>query len=184
MRSPALHPDLRILDAGCGTGVTTFALHAALEARGLSARRIDAFDLTPAMLERFRIRLASAEIEDVHLMQANVLDLETLPEDWKGYDVVITASMLEYIPRSDLARALGGLRRRLREGGTLHLFITRNNFLMRPLIQRWWSANLYTREELRGALEEAGFVEFGFGHFPFPHRHLDLWGHVVRARAR
>ena len=55
---------------------------------------------------------------------------------------------------------------------------------MRPLIERWWSANLYTRGELRNVLEKAGFVEIGFGHFPFPHRLLDLWGHVVTARAQ
>ena len=148
----------------------------------MTARRIDAFDLTPAMLERFQARLDSDDIANVHLMRTNVLHLEALPEDWKDYDLIITASMLEYLPPSGLEKALAGLRDRLREGGTLHLFITRNNFLMRPLIERWWSANLYTREELREALEDAGFTEFSFGHFPVPHRLLDLWGHVVRAR--
>ncbi len=182
MESPALRPDLRILDAGCGTGVTTFALRSALEARGMSARRIDGFDLTPAMLDRFRARLDRTGVEDVHLVRANVLHLESLPEDWVDYDLVITASMLEYVPRTELATALTGLRSRLREGGVLQLFITRNNFLMRPLIGRWWSANLYTRSELRNLLKEAGFSEFSFSHFPFPHRLLDLWGHVVRAR--
>lgn len=181
--SPVLRPDLRILDAGCGTGVTTLALRSALAARGWSASRIDCFDFTPAMLDRFRATLATSEIEGVRLARADVLRLDTLAEDWRDYDLVVTASMLEYIARPDLARALAALRMRLSEGGTLQLFITRNNALMRPLIERWWAANLYTRDELRAVLEKAGFGEVTFGHFPFPFRYLDLWGHVVSARA-
>ena len=42
------------------------------------------------------------------------------------------------------------------------LFITRNNFLMRPLIGRAWSANVYNRSELELALEDAGFRELSF----------------------
>jgi SAM-dependent methyltransferase len=183
MRSPALRPGLRILDAGCGTGTTTLALRSAAEARGIPISAIDAFDLTPAMLERFRTALDRAGIEGVRLEEADVLRLDTLPETWNDYDLVVTASMLEYVPRSSLATALRGLHERLRTGGTLLLFITRNNFLMRPLIGRGWSAHLYTRTELGVALEEAGFDEAYFGHFPFPYRHLDAWGHVVTAHA-
>jgi len=54
---------MRILDAGCGTGITTLALLSALESRGVPAGAIDAFDLTPAMLERFRATLANSGIE-------------------------------------------------------------------------------------------------------------------------
>ena len=183
MKSPALGPGLRVLDAGCGTGVTTLALRSALEARGMSAAAIDAFDLTPAMLSRFRATLAASGIEGVRLAQADVLQLDTLPRDWSNYDLLVTASMLEYVPRSNFPEALRALHGRLRKGGTLLLFITRNNALMRPLIGRWWSADLYTRAELSFALEDAGFSELSFDHFPRPYRVLDAWGHVVAARA-
>jgi ubiquinone/menaquinone biosynthesis C-methylase UbiE len=63
MKSPPLGPGLHILDAGCGTGVTTLALRSALEARGMPARAIDAFDLNPAMLSRFRATLAASGIK-------------------------------------------------------------------------------------------------------------------------
>jgi len=181
--SPALGPGQRILDAGCGTGVTTLALRSALEARSLRASAIDAFDLTPAMLDRFRATLAAARVEDVRLAQADVLKLETLPNGWSEYDVVVTASMLEYVPRSALTAAFRALRERLRARGTLLLFITRNNALMRPMIERWWSAHLYTRAEVRAALQAAGFGEPSFGRFPLRYRYLDVWGHVVSARA-
>ena len=183
MKSPALGPGLRILDAGCGTGVTTFALRSALEAREMPSCPIDAFDLTPAMLSRFRATLAASGIQGVRLAQADVLQLDALPQTWSDYDLIVTAAMLEYVPRSSLPAALRALRGRLHARGTLLLFITRSNALMRPLIERWWSANLYTRTQLRGALEDAGFSELLFGHFPLPYRYLDVWGHVVSARA-
>lgn len=183
LRSPALGPDLRVLDAGCGTGTTTLALRSAAEARGISIDGIDAFDLTPAMLDRFRATLDRSGIEDVRLAQADVLQLASLPDSWRDYDLVISASMLEYIPRSSFPTALRGLRRRLRAGGRFLLFITQNNILMRPLIGRAWSANLYSRSELEAALSDASFDSVRFGRFPFPYRHLDVWGHVVTARA-
>jgi ubiquinone/menaquinone biosynthesis C-methylase UbiE len=183
MKSPALCPGLRILDAGCGSGTTTFALRSAAEARGIPIGAIDAFDLTPAMLERFRRALDQSRIEGVRLEEADVLRLDTLPDRWNDYDLVVTASMLEYVPRSSFPTALRALHERLRAGGTLLLFITRNNVLMRPLIGRGWSANLYTRADLVVAFEDAGFGEPSFGHFPFPYRYLDVWGHVVTARA-
>ncbi len=183
MKSPALGPGLRILDAGCGTGVTALALRSALEAQGMPSCPIDAFDLTPAMLSRFRVTLAASGIEGIRLAQADVVQLDTLPQTWSDYDLVVTSAMLEYVPRSSLPAALRALRGRLHPRGTLLLFITRSNALTRPLIERWWSANLYTRAELRRALEDAGFRELSFGHFPFPYRYLDVWGHVVSARA-
>ena len=182
LKSPLLGPDLRILDAGCGTGTLSLAFREAAEARGIAIGGIDAFDLTPAMLDRFRETIDQSEIEGVTLAQADVLRLELLPESWSDYDLVISASMLEYVSRSSFPNALRGLRRRLHAGGTLLLFITRNNFLMRPLIGRAWSANLYTRTELEVAFLDAGFSNVSFGRFPFPYRYLDVWGHVVRAR--
>ena len=183
LKSAELGQGLRVLDAGCGTGTTTLALRSAAEAREISIDGVDAFDLTPAMLDRFRATLDRSGIDDVRLAQADVLQLDSLPDSWRDYDLVISASMLEYIPRSSLTTALRGLRGRLRAGGSLLLFITRDNILMRPLIGRAWSANLYSRSELEAAFSDAGFGSVRFGRFPFPYRHLDLWGHVVTARA-
>jgi len=181
LRSPLLRSDLRVLDAGCGTGVVTLGLRDALVRRGLTPGRLHAFDLTPAMLERFRATLARRHVTDVATAQANVLELAALPDGWTDYDLVVSASMLEYVPRDRFVDALRGLRGRLRPGGHLVLFITRRNWLMRPMIGRWWRSNLYRADELREAFVRAGFSTVAFRGFPLAARHLAVWGYVVEA---
>ena len=181
LRSPLLRSGLRVLDAGCGTGISTLAVRDALVRRGLTPGPLHAFDLTPAMLERFRHTLLIRAIEGVETAQANVLELDTLPEQWTHYDLIVSASMLEYVPRDRLVDALHGLRGRLREDGRFVLFITRRNWLTRPLIGGWWHANLYNAEELREAFRRAGFSQCVFRSFPPSARYLALWGYVIDA---
>ncbi len=180
-RCALLAPNLRIVDAGCGFGAVSLGVHDALAARGLGGCTIDGFDLTPAMLDRFRATIGQRGIGNIRLQEANVLDLDALPADWRGYDLVVTSGMLEYLPKDRLPDALRGLRARLKPGGSLVLFITRDNWLMRPLIGWLWESNLYRREELARALDAAGF-SYRFTRFPFPHWLLNLWGLVVEAR--
>jgi 2-polyprenyl-3-methyl-5-hydroxy-6-metoxy-1,4-benzoquinol methylase len=179
--APFLRSGLRVLDAGCGTGVVTLGLQEALARRGLPPASMHAFDLTPAMLDRFRLHLAARGITNVELREANVLDLDALPAGWTGYDLLVSASMLEYVPRDRFAGALNALRARLTDDGRLVLFITRRSWLMGPLIGRWWASNLYARDELRRAFAEAGFRTQTFDRFPGRFRYLDGWGHVVVA---
>ena len=83
---------------------------------------------------------------------ANVLELDVLPAGWRDYDLLVSASMLQYVPRERFVDALEGLRARLRSNGRFILFITRRNPLMQILVGRWWRSNLYTESELRDAL--------------------------------
>ena len=92
--------------------------------RGYECARADAFDLTPAMLDRFWETLKRLGIESVEVREANVLKLELLPSSWRDYDMVVSASMLEYVPRHQLPEALAGLRSRLVDDGRLLLFMT------------------------------------------------------------
>ena len=126
--------------------------------------------------------LRTRAIEGMNVVQADVLQLDTLPAGWKNFDLIVTASMMEYLPRQFFVDALRGLRSRLNEAGSVLLFITRRNWLMRPLIGRWWDANLYTAAELEESFRLAGFSTIAFGKFPFPYHHLSLWGHVVEAK--
>jgi SAM-dependent methyltransferase len=177
-----LRSDLRILDAGCGTGTATLALLNALRRRNFDYRAIDGFDLTPAMLARFRENLIQLDISNVHLREANVLELERLPPSWTNYDLIVSVAMLEYVPRADLVTALTSLRTRLARDGWLLLFITRKNWITKLLIERWWKANRYTREELREAFISAGFREATFRRFPYSYFWQNLWGYIVEGR--
>ena len=90
-----------MLDAGCGFGMATFSLLKVLREKNLDYRTIDAFDLTPAMLTRFREELETRGVSRVQLEHADVLKLESLPTSWTSYDLIISTSMLEYL-RADL----------------------------------------------------------------------------------
>ena len=72
-------------------------------------------------------------------------------------------------------RSHGGVARRLGLGAEQ---------LGDPLFGRLGNAGVaFAPLQLIAALESAGYTELSFGHFPFPYRHLDVWGHVVTARA-
>jgi SAM-dependent methyltransferase len=181
LTSPLLRSGLRVLDAGCGTGIVTLALREALLSRGFQFGLLQGFDLTPAMLEHFRSTLQRRAIDGIDLVQGDVLRLDTLPSSWNNYDLIVSASMLEYIPRDRLVDALAGLRGLLNKGGSLVLFITRRNRLMRLLIGRWWEANLYQAEELEESFRAAGFSAVAFHRFPLAFRYLALWGYIIEA---
>jgi cyclopropane fatty-acyl-phospholipid synthase-like methyltransferase len=91
---------MRVLDAGCGTGAVTLALLDALEQQKASYATIDAFDLTPEMLASCQGSLIARGVTDIRLRQADVLALDDqLPPDWRDYDLILSAAMLEYLPK-------------------------------------------------------------------------------------
>src|SRR5262250_322284 len=181
--SGLVRPNLRILDAGAGFGTATFALLAALRSRNVYPDVVDAFDLTPAMLAQFRGALNSRNITQVRLKQANVLELDQqLPSSWSNYDLIISASMLEYVARPDLSNPLSVLRARLAPQGTLLVIITRKNWITKVLIEWWWQAARYSRRELREAFAAAGFRDLVFSRFPFRYFWQNFSNHVVVAK--
>jgi len=182
-RSHLLRPGLRLLDAGCGFGLVTFAFLEALRERNLDYETIDAFDLTPAMLARFRSELETRGITRVQLQQVDILALEALPPSWTNYDLIVSASMLEYLPKHDLQRALTGLRARLTPDGHILVMIARKTLETKVLIDWWWHAERYTKNELLRAFDEAGLRTPVFRRFPWRYFWLNRANYVIEVHA-
>lgn len=179
----ALLPQARVLDAGCGAGAVTFALLKAYDTLAVPAGKVDGFDITPKMLQRFRNNLRSNRESRVRVVEADVLDLGScLPADWADYDLVVSSGMLEYVPKNQLSDALANLRSRLGPEGCLLLFISRKGLFNRLAMKRWWQANCYDAAELELALRTAGFTSIAFHRFPAPYGFLNSWGFSVEAQ--
>lgn len=177
--SRSLHPGQRILDAGCGSGLSLLAIDEAFRRRGHEYRSVRGFDLTPAMLDTCTTTLRRAGIAGVELEEADVTRLEeTLPVDWTDYDLIVCASMLEYIAPSELAAAFGALRTRLGPSGHLLTIITRRTFLP----TRWiWHCHGYSRRQLLAALDTAGYENVTFRRYPARLGWLNVAEHVIEA---
>jgi 2-polyprenyl-3-methyl-5-hydroxy-6-metoxy-1,4-benzoquinol methylase len=180
--SDLLRPGLRVLDAGCGFGVVTFAFIEAMARRGLKYESIDAFDLTPAMLARFQTSLDTRRISDVQLRQADVLALDQLPQSWADYDVILSASMLEYLPKNELPLALAELRNRLSPNGRIFIVITKKSPEAKILIEWWWRSEGYARDELHQAFAAGGFRDVTFRRFPDKYFWLNGGSYAAEAR--
>jgi cyclopropane fatty-acyl-phospholipid synthase-like methyltransferase len=180
-RSNLLRPGLRVLDAGCGFGMVTFAYLDALRGKAFDYKSIDAFDLTPAMLRRFEETIAASGITEVQTRQADVLALETLPPSWTNYDLILSSSMLEYLPKQSLPFALVGLRARLAPGGHILVVITKKTPETKVLIEWWWQAERYTKNELVRAFAQAGFRDLVFHPFPWRYFWLNRASFVIEA---
>jgi cyclopropane fatty-acyl-phospholipid synthase-like methyltransferase len=157
------------------------ALLQALRRRGLEHEVLHAFDLTPAMLDRFRRDLARLDIPRVEVSESDVRELERLPPAWTNYDLIVSVAMLEYVPRAELVGALESLRLRLAPQGRFLLFITRRNWITRLLIEKMWQANRYGRDELQQAFAAAGFGSPTFRRFPYSYFWQNFWAHVLEA---
>jgi cyclopropane fatty-acyl-phospholipid synthase-like methyltransferase len=150
--------------------------------RGLKYESIHAFDLTPAMLARFQTSLDTRRISDVQLRQADVLALHQLPQSWADYDVILSASMLEYLPKNELPLALAELRKRLSPNGRIFIVITKKSPEAKILIEWWWRSEGYARDELHQAFAAGGFCDVIFRRFPDKYFWLNGGSYAVEAR--
>lgn len=171
----------RILDAGCGTGLSILAVSEAFARSGQSYESLQGFDLTPAMIERCRAATAAAGISGLELREADVLRLdEQLPDSWTGYELIISVSMVEHVPRGELAAALRQLAARLAPGGHLIVVTTRRWYY--PV--RWsWHCEGYTAGQVRNAFRDAGLVQVRSCRYPLRYGWINLANVVTRGVA-
>lgn len=164
-KSDYLRPNLKILDAGCGTGIVTRVLYDIAREKGYEGITFHGFDITPAMLDIFREWIAKKRAKGISLEQADVLNLKNLPPNWKEYDLIVSSGMLEYLPKDKMRQALNNLRQLLKKDGRLLVFITRRNVATKLLVELWWKANIYDEKEIKQIFQEIGFSELKYTSF-------------------
>lgn len=178
-----LKDNFKILDAGCGTGLLIRVLTGIAKKEKFKDIEYHGFDLTQAMLDLFKQWIPKGYGQTIMLQKADVLLLdEQLPKDWKNYDLIVSSAMLEYIPKPKISQAIRNVKSLLKEDGTILIFITRKNLIMRLLIKIWWKANMYDKNEIKHVLIEAGFKEVNFKKFLFPYWYLNSWGFIIEAK--
>ncbi len=177
----ALAAGQRILDAGCGTGLSILAISEAFRRAGVPFESLQAFDLTPAMIERCRGAAAAVGITGLEIREADVMRLDDqLPVSWTGHGLIICASVLEHVPPGQLASALRQLAARLAPGGRLIAVTTRRWYY--PV--RWsWHCQGYTARQLRDAFARAGLAQVATCHYPPRYGWLNLGNLIIRGAA-
>lgn len=181
-QSDYVHSDSKILDAGCGSGLITKILQGITERNGLRNVSFDGFDITPAMLERFREWVEQNGVTNVRLQQGDILRTDKLPADWKNYDIVITSAVLEHLPREEVQKALEGLRGLLKEGGRIVILITRRNWVTGLLVKKLFKANTYFEKEVRDMVLNAGFRDVIIKKLPSQYRLLNRGLIIIEAK--
>jgi SAM-dependent methyltransferase len=162
-----LHSQMKILDAGCGTGSVTKVLYELADQQDLADITFHGFDLTQAMLDIFHQWIDVKGAQNIHVHQADVLDLENqLPGSWNNYDLIVSSTLLEYIPEEKQQVALRNLKVLLNPTGRLLLLVTKRIWITRLFGALWWKTNLFDRDALAADLQRLGFDSVRFWKMP------------------
>jgi SAM-dependent methyltransferase len=105
--------DVRILDAGCGTGVSTDSLvHLNPQAQ------VTAIDLSPGALKVAIERCQRSGANRVEFHHLSLFDVDTLPGQ---FDLINSVGVLHHTP--DPIRGIQALAGKLAAGGLMHIFV-------------------------------------------------------------
>jgi SAM-dependent methyltransferase len=128
----------QILDIGCGTGATMGFLERYGQVTGI--------DVSPKAIRYCREQNQS---------RLCLADGASLPFADRSFDLVTALDLLEHLPQE--TRGLQEMRRVLKSGGRMILFVPAFMFLWSDFDRFSGHHRRYTRRELRQRVEEAGF---------------------------
>lgn len=135
-----------VLDHGAGTG----AISARLVAR---ANRLIALEPEPVLFEGLQRRFA--EVANVTPVQGTI-ETYLAQHGERSLDAIISSNVLEHV--ADDVACLEQLRRALRPGGALAVYVPARQELFGSLDRQVGHQRRYTRHMLHSRLERAGFV--------------------------
>ncbi len=172
----------RVLDAACGTGRATVGLARAVGAAG----RVDALDLTEAMLDQARAKIEHLGLgSQVHFKHGNAREL---PYPAETFDLVYNGYMFDLIPLEGFVPILAEFARVLKPGGRLALVNMSKpdgrKTLFEAVYEKGWAV-MPCRPVLMGPfVEAAGFADIQRRYRPNRGIVLSrLWGtEIVLAR--
>ncbi len=147
---------LRILDAGCGTGLYTFALLGRFP-----NARVVAFDLNQEMLKQMQANLEKAGLsQSVRTFIADIIS--PLPETDKEFDLIVTGGVLEHVKIEEAVRNLSPY---LKVDGYFLNAAVRDNVLGK-LLGKIWGFRTYSKRENTEAFLSNGFALANFIRLP------------------
>ena len=124
----------RVLEVACGTGRAAVDLAKAVGSTG----RLDALDLTEAMLDKARAKIEKLGLSSrVHFIQGNA---NALPYPDATFDVLYNGYMFDLIPLDGFLPILQEFRRVLKPGGKLVLVN-----MSKPDARKTWYETVYER---------------------------------------
>ncbi|MEA5512887.1 class I SAM-dependent methyltransferase [Nodularia sp. UHCC 0506] len=108
-----LKQDIRILDAGCGSGVSTeYLVHLNPQAQ------VVGIDLSAGTLEVAKERCQRSGADRVEFHHLSLYDVEQLPGE---FDLINCVGVLHHLP--DPIRGIQALAKKLAPGGLMHIFV-------------------------------------------------------------
>lgn len=133
----------RILDVGSGAGQILKHLLKVVSPE----TQLVAFDLSPQMLKRARLRMKSPRPMYV------AGDMMHMPFSDASFDCVTCGWVIEHLP--DPVPGLEEVRRVLKPGGSALILATEDT-ISGAMVSRTWKCRTYNRKELRDACEQSG----------------------------
>ncbi len=156
LRLAAIQPGWHVLDVGCGTGRGTVGLAQAVGPNG----RVDALDLTQAMLDQAALKLQNLGLDErVNLKQGNAREL---PYPEATFDLVYNGYMFDLIPLDGFTPILKEMARVLKPGGKLVLVnmskLNEKKTFYETIYEKGWAVMPCRPVLMSAFLESAGFV--------------------------
>jgi ubiquinone/menaquinone biosynthesis C-methylase UbiE len=159
-----LREEMRILDAGIGTGFLTISL---MREAPISLN-VTGLDFSSGMLVGLKRNLRQYDFEI--RVQPHVGDMCRMPFPDESFDLVMTSEAMEYLP--DVRDGISECARVLRPGGQF-LFIATKNSFMGKLIAATWRNKVLDPAHVRDCMMRAGIGQVENLRFPWYFKHVD-----------